>query len=72
LQSKIGRETDKDKYVIFSSLSLTAAFDLVDGKLFIKRLKIIGLQDDTINLIKERRTNRSYYINIDGDASTNF
>jgi hypothetical protein len=46
--------------------------DLVDVKLLIKRLNIIGIRDDIINFIKEWLTNRSYYINIYRDNSTIF
>ena len=72
LQSMIGRAMDKNEYALLSSLDLSAAFDLVDVKLLIKRLQIIGLTDDVINLIKEWLSNRSYYVDIDGDTSTIF
>ena len=72
LQSMIGSAMDKNEYALLSSLDLSAAFDLVDVKLLIKRLKIIGLPDDVINLIKEWLSNRSYYVDIDGDTSTIF
>ena len=72
LQSIIGRALDKDEYVLLSSLDLSAAFDLVDIKLLIKRLHIIGLPGDIINLIKEWLSNRHYYVDIEGENSCLF
>jgi hypothetical protein len=56
----IGRAMDKNEHALLSSLDLSATFDLVDVKLLLKGLKIIGLPDGITNLIKEWLTNRSY------------
>jgi hypothetical protein len=72
LQSIIGRALDKDEYALLSSLDLSAAFDLVDIKLLIKRLYLIGLPGDVINLLRERLSNRHYYVDIDGENSCLF
>ena len=58
--------------MLLSSLDLSAAFDLVDIKLLIKRLHIIGLPGDIINLIKEWLSNRHYYVDIEGENSCLF
>jgi hypothetical protein len=39
IQSLISREMDEDKFVVMSSLDLSAAFDLVNLDLLLKRLK---------------------------------
>jgi hypothetical protein len=72
LQNLIARAMDGDELVMVASLDLSAVFDLVDVKLLIKRLKIIGLQDDVIELIREWLTNRFYYVDIYGKTSTLF
>ena len=48
LQSMIARALDDDEYVAIASLDLSAAFDVVDVPLLIKRLRVIGLPDDVI------------------------
>jgi hypothetical protein len=45
---------------------LSAAFDIVNTDMLIKRLKTISLPDDFIGLIKVWLENRSYHVNIDG------
>ena len=42
LQSLISRALDDDEYVAMASLNLSAAFDIVDLPLLMKRLEIIG------------------------------
>ena len=49
-----------------SSLDLSAAFDVVNIDLLMKRLKIIGLPEDIISLIRIWLSNRSYYVTVDG------
>ena len=52
LQSSIARTLDDDCYVALAGIDLSAAFDVVDVELLIKRLKILGLPIDVIALIK--------------------
>jgi hypothetical protein len=52
LQSIIAREMDMDSYLACSSLGLSAAFDLVNLDLLIKRLIIMGIPDDVIQLLE--------------------
>ena len=51
LQSLIKRALD-DHYVALASINLSAAFDIVDVDLLIKRLVILGLTNDVVKLIK--------------------
>ena len=51
LQSLVSRALDNDNYVAMASIDLSAAFDVVDIGLLIKRLKIVGLPSDLVSLI---------------------
>ena len=42
LQSLIARAADDNQYVVMASMDLSAAFDLVNVELLLKRLRIIG------------------------------
>ena len=64
LLSQISRALDNEEYVIVASLDLSSAFDLVNIDLLIKRLKIVGLPKDVIDLISVWLRNRSFYVNI--------
>jgi hypothetical protein len=72
LLSDIARSLDDDNYVMVASLDQSSASDLVNIRLLMKRLTIIGLPNDVIQLIKVRLTNRSYYVSIDGNNSMLF
>ena len=52
LQTIIAREMDMDSYVAMSSLDLSAAFDLVNLDLLMKRLKIMGIPGDLLQLLE--------------------
>jgi hypothetical protein len=49
-----------------ASLDLSAAFDLVNVNLLIKRLRIIGLPMDLIKLIEVGLTGREFYVELNG------
>jgi hypothetical protein len=66
LQSVISRALDEDEYVMVASLDLSAAFDVVNINLLLKRLRIIGLPNDLIELISVWLKDRSYYVSLDG------
>ena len=69
IQSLIARAMDSNKYALMASIDLSAAFDLVNTKLLLKRLKIIGLPPDILRLIELWLTKRSFYVNINGKNS---
>ena len=52
-----------------ASLDLSSAFDMVNINLLLKRLKIIGLPDDLVNLIEAWLSNRTYYVTAKGTNS---
>jgi hypothetical protein len=72
IQSLIARVLDEDNYAIMASLDLSAVFDVVNISLLIKRLKILGLPADVIDLIKVWLRNRSLYVSIDYHISVLF
>ena len=44
---------DDKCYVVMASLDLSMAFDMVNTNLLIKRLRIMGMPNDIITLIRE-------------------
>ena len=69
LQSLITHATDSNNYALMASLDLSAAFDLVNVGLLTKRLRIIGLPMDLVNLIEIWLTDRKFYVELDGQVS---
>jgi hypothetical protein len=69
IQTLISRAVDGDKYALMASLDLSAAFDVVNVELLIKRMRIIGLPPDLIELVSKWLTNRYFYVSLDGDNS---
>ena len=51
IQSVIAHTVDNDDYALMANLNLSAAFDTVNVKLLLKRLGIVGLPEDLIELI---------------------
>ena len=72
LQSLIARALDDDNYVLMASLDLSAAFDVVNIGLLMKRLRILGLPDDILSLIEIWLKNRVFYVDIDSNVSKFF
>ena len=64
IQSLIARALDDDKFVLMASLDLSAAFDVVNTQMLVKRLKILGLPEDVIALIEIWLQNRSFYVSV--------
>ena len=52
-----------------ASLDLSSAFDIVNIQLLLKRLKIVGLPNDLINLIEIWLKDRTYYVTAKGNNS---
>ena len=69
LQSLIVHATDSNNYALMASLDLSAAFDLVNVKLLIKRLRILGLPMDLVKIIEVWLTERKFYVELDGQVS---
>ena len=69
LQSLIVHATDSNNYALMASLDLSAAFDLVNVRLLIRRLRILGLPMDLVKLIEVWLTDRKFYVELDGQVS---
>ena len=61
---------DTDCYVAMSSLDLTAAFDLVNLDLLLKRMRIMGIPEDLLQLLEIWLRQRSFYVEASGQTST--
>jgi hypothetical protein len=61
---------DTDCYVAMSSLDLTAAFDLVNLDLLLKRMRIMGIPEDLLQLLEIWLRQRSFYVEASGKNST--
>ena len=72
LQSRISRSMDQGEYVAMGSLDLTAAFDVVNIELLIKRLRIKGLPEDFVCLVEEWLANRLAYVEVADKCSPYF
>ena len=70
LQSLISRALDDNNFVAMASLDLSAAFDMVNIDLLLKRMKIMGLPDDLTDLISVWLRDRSFYVSVNGHNST--
>ena len=66
IQSLIARALDEGDYVLMASIDLSAAFDVVNINLLIDRLRIIGLPEDIVGLIKLWLENRKFYVEVNG------
>ena len=69
LQSLISRAIDDDNYVLMASLDLSAAFDIVNVKLLLKRLIVIGLPPDVVTLISVWLSKRYYFVTVGNSNS---
>jgi hypothetical protein len=52
-----------------ASLDLSAAFNLVNVELLIKRLRVIGLLRDLVNIIRTWLTDTKFYLKVNGSCS---
>ena len=69
LQSVISSKLDKNDFAAMGSLDLSAAFDLVNLDLLMKRLKIMGIPNDVLSLLKVWLRERFFYVEANGRNS---
>ena len=69
IQSRIAQGCDTGKFATMSSLDLSAAFDVVDHALLVKRMTIMGLPGQLIRVIADWLNERSFYCDINGSTS---
>ena len=70
IQTIIAHALDEDNIAIMASLDLSSAFDMVNIDLLLRRMKIIGLPPDLVELVSIWLRNRSYYVCVNGVNST--
>ena len=69
IQNIISQALDKKKFAALLSIDLSAAFDVVNHELLLERLKIMGLPQKIINLLKSWLLNRKMYVDVNGNCS---
>ena len=69
IQSIITKALDNNNFALMASLDLSSAFDVVNVKLLIKRLNIIGIPSDVVSLIETWLSRRHFYVSIDDSNS---
>ena len=69
IQSKLATALEQGKFSIMASLDLSSAFDVVNVNLLLKRLRIIGLPPDLIELIEMWLKNRTFFVTVHGRNS---
>jgi hypothetical protein len=72
LQEKIARFLDNNEEIGVASLDMSAAFDLVDVELLTKRMHVLGIPKNIVNLISEWLTDRSAIIEVGLSTSNRF
>ena len=60
IQSIIAHELDSGQFALMANLDLSAAFNIINEKLLLKRLKIVGLPNDITELIDNWLSTRYY------------
>jgi hypothetical protein len=69
IQSQIARKIDEGHYVAMGSLDLSAAFDVVDINLLMKRMITLGLPTDWIELLETWLRDRAAFVEVLGHRS---
>ena len=69
MQSQIAKGMDQNEYVAVGSLDLSAAFDVVNVDLLLKRLTTLGLPADWLKLLESWLRDRAAFIEISQDRS---
>ena len=69
LQSKIAQSCDKQEYATVATVDMSAAFDVVDHDLLLKRLVMMGLPKQLTEILKDWLTGRYFYCDINGSSS---
>jgi hypothetical protein len=72
LQNAIATHMDLDEYVAVASLDLSAAFDVVNVDLLLKRLEKMGIPNDLTKILTSWLKDRAAYVEVDGESSEYF
>ena len=63
---------ERGEYVAVASIGMSAAFDVINVELLMKRLEIMGFPQDIISLLASWLNGRWGYVEVDGCCSTYF
>ena len=66
LQSVLARALDEGNIALMASLDLSSAFDVVNVRLLLKRMRLLGLPEDIVSLCGNWLSNRFFYVSIGG------
>ena len=69
VQSKIAQACDTGDFVVMAGIDMSAAFDVVDHDILMKRLKTVGLPKILLKVLWSWLTQRSFYCEIGGKTS---
>ena len=69
IQSALARALDLGEFALMANLDLSSAFDVVNVKLLLKRMRIVGLPNDIIKLVEIWLLSRKYYVTVHGKNS---
>ena len=72
LQATITRALERDEYTAVASLDLSAAFDVINVELLMKRLKIAGFPQDIIDMLTAWLNYRWAYVKVGESCSEYF
>jgi len=72
LQNEIATSLDDGLYHAIISLDLSAAFDMVNPKMLVDRMRTAGLPNDVILLVENWLSGRSAYVEFGGESSMLF
>ena len=60
-----GLEYFEDQFCLMANIDLSAAFDIVNVKLLLRRMRIVGLPEDVVELVDIWLSTRYYYVTIE-------
>ena len=69
IQSRIAQDCDKGKYVTMSCLDLSAAFDVVNHELLVRRMEIMGIPNQIVTVVTDWLNGRHFYCEVNGKNS---
>ena len=65
----LSKALEQGNFAMMASLDLSSAFDVVNINLLLKRMKIMGIPRDIIELVEIWLRDRSYYVKVKGKVS---
>ena len=69
IQSALARALDLGEFALLANLDLSSAFDVVNVDLLLKRMRIVGLPRDVIELVAVWLKGRMFYVSVNGRNS---